>query len=210
MGFQNRSVISWTTALALVLFSASVQAGGPERLANFFDGLTTLRAEFQQTVQDVRLNVNEQATGSVMIQRPGRFRRDYREPYEQLIVADGKKIWMYDVDLEQITVKPLDDTLGNTPAQLLSTTRPLSESFNITDDGTVEGLDWVRLVPKSQDGNFSHVRLGFDGNGLRRMELQDSFNQTTRLELSAVQRNPKLYAGLFRFTPPPGVDVVGE
>ncbi|HHM05047.1 MAG TPA: outer membrane lipoprotein chaperone LolA [Gammaproteobacteria bacterium] len=196
--------------LGFALFSAAAQASGPERLADFFDGLTTLRAEFRQTVQDVRLNVNEQASGTVMIQRPGRFRWDYREPYEQLIVADGEKIWMYDVDLEQITVKPLDDTLGDTPAQLLSTTRPLEESFTVFDDGQADGLEWARLLPKSKDGNFQQVRLGFDGQTLRRMELQDSFNQTTRLDFSAVERNPPLDPAAFRFVPPPGVDVVGE
>lgn len=200
-------------SVALTLWCASAsfaQAGGRERLDAFFTDVQSLRGEFTQTVLDPRMNVSEEAQGTLALQRPGKFRWDYKLPYHQVIVADGKKVWIYDIELEQVTVKPLNETLGNTPAQLLSSGENLEKSFTIAEQGTLGDYDWVELTPKQQDTNFERVRLGFDASNLRVMELVDNFGQTTRLQFSRLERNPKLVPSLFDFKPPPGVDVVGE
>lgn len=198
---------------ALLLWAATVsfaEAAGRERLDAFFNDVRALRGGFTQTVLDPRMRVTEEAQGTFALQRPGKFRWDYKAPYHQLIVADGDKVWIYDIELEQVTVKRLDEAVGNTPAQLLSSGEGLEKSFDITEQGSADGLDWVELTPKQQDSSFARVRLGFDARDLRRMELVDNFGQTTRLRFSQLERNPKLVPSLFEFRPPPGVDVVGE
>lgn len=198
-------------ALTLWCLTASVaQAGGRERLDAFFKDVQSLRGEFSQTVLDPRMNITEQAQGTLALQRPGKFRWDYKEPYHQMIIADGKKVWIYDIELEQVTVKPFTETVGNTPAQLLSSGENLEKSFAITERGVQGEFEWVELTPKQQDTNFERIRLAFDQTNLRVMELVDTFGQTTRLQFSRLERNPKLVPSLFDFKPPPGVDVVGE
>ena len=145
-----------------------------------------------------------------MMQRPGKFRWDYLEPYKQLIVSDGSKIWIYDTELEQVTVKPIESGLSDTPALLLSGDKPLDQAFVITDLGENGGLEWVELMPKVSDTSFERVRLGFGKDDLQGMELVDNFGQTTRLDFTNLKRNPAVEQSLFAFTPPPGVDVIGE
>ncbi len=208
---MKRSPYFLTSALALWCLSTSfAQAGGKERLDSFFKDVQSLRGEFSQTVLDPRMNVTEEAQGTLALQRPGKFRWDYKVPYHQVIVADGKKVWIYDIELEQVTVKALNEAVGNTPAQLLSSGENLEKSFTVTEQGAQGDFDWVELTPKQQDTNFERVRLGFDQSNLRVMELVDNFGQTTRLQFSRLERNPKLVPSLFDFKPPPGVDVVGE
>lgn len=194
----------------LLCLSSAAQAGGRERLDAFYKDVQSLRGEFTQTLLDPRMKVTEEAQGTLALQRPGKFRWDYKTPYHQLIVTNGDKIWIYDIDLEQVTVKRLDEAVGNTPAQLLSSGESLEKNFDITDQGKSGELEWVELTPKQKDSGFEKVRLGFDQRDLRAMELKDNFGQTTRLQFSRLERNPKLVPSLFDFTPPPGVDVVGE
>jgi outer membrane lipoprotein carrier protein len=139
--------------------------------------------------------------------RPGKFRWDYAEPYQQQIVADGSKIWIYDADLEQVTVKKADAQLGNTPGQLLSTDKPLEESFVIEQMETKRGIDWVRLTPRDNDVNFTEIQIGFDKKNLREMQLVDNLGQTTRLVFSNVKRNVAIDKNKFVFSAPQGVDV---
>lgn len=194
----------------LLCLSSAAHAGGRERLDAFYKDVRSLRGEFTQTLLDPRMKVTEEAQGTLALQRPGKFRWDYKTPYHQLIVTNGDKIWIYDIDLEQVTVKRLDEAVGNTPAQLLSSGESLEKNFDITDQGSSGELEWVELTPKQKDSGFEKVRLGFDQRDLRAMELKDNFGQTTRLQFSRLERNPKLVPSLFDFTPPPGVDVVGE
>lgn len=181
-----------------------------ERLQRFFSEVKSLRADFEQTVVDAKGKTIQEAKGTLSLQRPGKFRWDYRVPYQQVIVADGRKIWVYDSDLEQVTVKPMDAALGGTPAQLLSGTRPLEQDFTIASLGPRGGLEWLELMPKAKEKEFERVRLAFDQNDLRLMEVADSFGQVTLLKFSAIQRNPVLDHKTFTFVPPKGVDVVSE
>jgi len=207
------SAATLVTALALSLGSAVHAAdaeSGHKRVQTFLDGLQGLQAQFHQVITDRSGQVSDEASGSVAIRRPNRFRWDYRDPYEQVIVADGSRVWLYDRDLEQVTVRKLDETLSATPAMLLSGEGTLEENFTVTgveQDGPVQ---WVRMEPKRDDTDFKFVRLGFEGNTLRFMQLADKLGQTTRLEFTNVERNPVLDPSRFTFTVPPGADVIGD
>lgn len=194
----------------LLVCMGAARAGAIDRLQAFYQNVQSLSGDFRQTVYDAKMKVKERVQGSFAIQRPGRFHWDYQKPYRQLIVSNGSKVWIYDSDLEQVTVKTLDQMVGSTPAQLLSSSEALERNFTLIDAGTSDGLQWVALTPRDKDTGFEGIRLGFDDQALRSMVLKDNFGQTTRLEFSGLQRNPSLPDQLFQFTPPPGVDVIGE
>lgn len=200
----------WIPLALLACLAGRACAGGIERLQTFYQDVQSLRGDFTQTVYDGKMKVKDRAQGTFAFQRPGRFHWDYQQPYQQLIVSDGARVWIYDTDLEQVTVKKLDEAVGSTPAQLLSSSEALERNFTLIDAGTADNLQWVALTPRSKDTGFEGIRLGFDDRSLRSMVLKDNFGQTTRLEFSRLQRNPPLPADLFHFTPPPGVDVIGE
>jgi len=196
---------------ALLLLTLSAQAGpATDRLNAFFAQKGAMRAEFAQTVQGAAFAQPEESRGTLLMQRPGKFRWDYTQPYEQQIVADGKRLWIYDVDLEQVIVKPLDTALGDTPALLLSGDGVLPERFDIKElPDRGDNLLWVELQPKQADTGFKAVRLGFDQKHLRSMELADGFDQLTKLAFANVETGLTLPVDTFVFVPPKGVDVVG-
>lgn len=196
-------------AAPLARGDAAADAAAGRRVEAAFGSLTSLRAEFRQSVTDARGKTVESADGTMSLARPGRFRWDYREP-AQLIVSDGVTVWFHDIDLEQVTIRPAAETLQGTPAMLLTGDGDLNAEFAISDGGTAQGLAWSRLLPRRADGDFRELRLGFAGSELRHMTLLDRLGQTTELEFSRIERNPRLDPSQFRFTPPAGVDVVGR
>lgn len=204
----------WLVSGLLLLFgmqtSVWADGNGTSQLDAFFKDLNTLQAEFVQTLVDDSQQVRDESEGVLMLSRPGLFRLDYQRPYEQLYVADGEKVWMYDKDLEQVTVRPQDEALGSTPALLLSGTEPLDTSFILEDRGEEEGYTWIDLKPRAKDAGFAYFRIALEGGTLRVMEMMDSFGQLTRLYFHTVTRNPSLEPQTFVFTPPSGVDVIGE
>ncbi|WP_232020445.1 outer membrane lipoprotein chaperone LolA [Methylocaldum marinum] len=181
-----------------------------QRLRNFLAKANTLQAEFSQVVIDEFGSPRQRSSGVFYLQRPGKFRWDYKKPYSQEIVSNGGKVWFYDVDLEQVTAKRLDDAIGSTPALLLSGEVALETNFKIEDQGTDEGLFWIKLVPKSEDSGFKSVLIGLDGDTLAGMELSDNFGQVTRIYFTGVKTGLRLNRELFEFRPPPGVDVFEE
>ncbi len=190
--------------------SVMAETSATEKLNAFVKTVVTFQAKFSQTVIDPRGQVMEEAEGLFILERPGKFRWDYKQPYPQYIVADGKNIWFYDVDLEQVSVKPQLEALADTPATLLSGDVLPEDKYLLTDLPSNDGLSWVELIPKELDSNFQTVTLAFDKDGLRQMIMKDSFDQKTRLVFSQVVENPKLPDDVFVFTPPAGVDVVGD
>jgi outer membrane lipoprotein carrier protein len=190
--------------------AAQAEARDIERVQSYVERLSTLRADFRQEVLDASGAVREQAEGTLLLQKPGRFRWEYHSPSEQLLVSDGNTVWLYDVDLEQVTVRSIGDSLSTTPAMLLSGQSRVDESFTASDGGQADGLDWVQLIPKLEDTDFRSLRLGFRGGELARMDLTDRLGQRTRIEFLAVERNRVLPPAAFKFVPPPGVDVVGS
>ena len=200
---------------ALALCAAQLaQAGAIDKLHHFLDTTRTLRAEFTQIVVAKNGKKPQQSSGVMLISRPGKFRWQIDKPYSQLLVSDGEKVWIYDPDLRQVTVKKVGNALGGTPAALLAGESggksTLEKSFTLREAGEREGLEWVEAVPKSQESGFEKLRLGFAGNDLKAMELFDNFGQTTSLYFSNLERNPVVAASLLSFKPPAGVDVISE
>ena len=176
----------------------------------YLAGLATWSADFTQTIDDSSGKVLRSAAGKLYLQRPGKFRWDYTEPSEQLVLADGKQIWFYDKDLAQANVRDMDSTLASTPASLLSGDGSVSSQFDIKALPSSGGLEWFQLIPKHSDTDFQLVRIGFDKGELASMFLADKLGQVTQLTFTHPSRNAKFPADLFSFTPPPGVDVIGR
>ncbi len=195
--------------IALVV-SATAHAGGVDRLKAFIGGARTAEADFTQSVQDRSGRITQKANGKMAFSRPGKFRWDYTAPYEQVIVGDGTRLWLYDADLEQVTVKPLAEVVAGTPAALLAGDDAIEKYFVLKDVGHSEGLEWLEAVPKGKDTTFERIRMGFRGDLLAQMQLFDHFGQRTTLVLSRLVRNPAIAASRFSFTPPKGVDIIGE
>jgi outer membrane lipoprotein carrier protein len=196
---------------AWIFASSFAHAGdGADRVQRYLDEVTSLSAHFSQTLLDPSGKVTQVSQGTLQLKRPGRFRWDYAPPHEQLVIADGRRLWLYDPELEQVTVKTLDATLGSTPAMLLSGTGKVRDAYDVVREYEQDGLSWVELAPHAADGDFAHVRLAFSGADLRRMELTDTLDQVTSIELSEVERNPAIADDLFTFTPPPGTDIVSD
>ncbi|MES9825784.1 MAG: outer membrane lipoprotein chaperone LolA [Candidatus Thiodiazotropha endolucinida] len=182
---------------------------GPQQLEAFLKDLTTLQADFEQTL----LQDDDQAylsSGVFYLKRPGLLRWEYTTPSEQLIVADGDRIWLYDIELEQVSHRSQQAALVGTPAQLLSDQAPISEHFQVNDLGEADGLSWVELLPREKESQFSSLRLALNENNLQRMEMIDNFGQTTRFVFDNLQRNLTLDATLFTFKPPPMIDLIGD
>lgn len=199
--------------LAVFLLAATTgiaHAASTDSLMAFLQETHAASAQFAQIVVDKNLKEVQRVTGNMKFSRPGKFRWEYDKPYEQVIVGDGKKLWVYDKDLNQVTVRALDQALGSSPAALLAGNNEIQKSYDLTNLGRQEGLDWLEAKPKARDTAFDRIRLGFGKSGLEAMELRDQFGQTTVIRFSALERNPDFPAGTFQFTPPKGADVVGE
>lgn len=196
-------------ALATFGAAAAEPSGGRESLERFFAEVERYTARFNQVVVDETGETIQESSGRLWIERPDKFRWDYETPYKQQIVSDGERLWVYDEDLRQVTVRSLKEGLLETPAALLAGRGRLAERFDIRDAGAADGLAWAELTPKKKDAGFERVRLGFEQGRLRKFELQDALGQTTRYTLRGGLENQPIASSRFTFTPPPGVDVVG-
>jgi outer membrane lipoprotein carrier protein len=197
-------------ATVFALASAAAGAAGIDQLRAFVDGARTGKASFHQVVTGKSGRVPQTSSGTFAFARPGKFRWSYDKPYAQLLVGDGDKLWIYDRDLNQVIVKKLDRALGATPASLLAGSNAFETNFVLIDGGAADGVEFVEAKAKSPDTGFDQIRIGFKDNLPRTMELHDSFGQVTQLTFDAFERNPPIDSGLFRFSPPPGADVVGN
>jgi outer membrane lipoprotein carrier protein len=197
-------------SVCLLLNAHPARASAAGEVEKFLDGVMSWSAEFAQTIDDGHGNVVRSASGRLYLQKPGKFRWDYREPSEQVIVADGKQIWFYDKDLQQANVRDMDGSLASTPAVLLSGGATVSSQFDVKALPKQGGLDWYQLAPKHPDSDFQLVRIGFVKGELASLFLADKLNQITQVTFTNPKRNEKLLPDLFNFTPPPGVDVIGR
>lgn len=200
------SVLAFSPADAL----AGTDDPGLQRLRGFLNSVTTLRADFRQRVVDSRQQLVEDSAGRVLMERPGRFRWDYQQPHARVIVADGRKLWFYEADLEQVIIRQLEEGIGDTPAALLTGQQNVLERFTISKSWQADGLQWVALAPRSADADFAAVRLGFEGLKLVNLQLDDRLGQQTQLEFSRIEINPRLDAASFRFEVPSGADVIDD
>ncbi len=192
-------------AITPVVFAGDLE----NRLNRALTTLDNLQAEFKQTVLDDKKSVVQHSMGKVSIQRPGKFAWIYQTPYEQQIIADGKELWVYDVDLSQVTVKPLEQGLATAPIMVLMKQQDVSSEFDISEVGQRKFLFWVELVPKKSDMEYSRIYLGLENDTIKAMELRDSFGQSTQIVFENLRKNVVFNPETFRFVPPPGVDVFG-
>lgn len=202
----------WLAALAaLSMIAGTASAGARDNLDAFSKGLKGLDGKFEQTLYDLDGRLKETSTGRVALSAPRLFRWEYATPYAQLIVADGDKVWVFDPDLEQVTVRPQGPEEQNSPLAALVDPARLERDFNVREGDDADGLSWLLLSPRTADqASFSSARLGFKGQALVRMEVVDTLGQRTLVTFEGWTRNPDFDAGTFRFVPPAGVDVVGE
>jgi outer membrane lipoprotein carrier protein len=197
-------------ATAAVLASPLAQAGARERMHAFTAGLKGLDGRFEQRVFDSDGRQQQVSTGTVKLSAPRQFRWEYLKPSPQLIVADGDQVWIYDPDLEQVTVRSQSSEEQSSPLAVLIDPTELDRQYQVREGGKAGGLEWLLLAPKKRDdGSFQEARLGFGPAGLVQMELHDALGQRTVIGFGPWQRNPRFPAATFRFTPPPGTDVVG-
>ena len=212
---RKRAGLAGALALAAGVLVASVvplsaHAGGIDRLNQFMSATQSATGDFEQRIYGRDRKVVQESRGTLAFSRPGKFRWAYVKPYPQLIVGDGARVWIYDEDLKQVTVRKLDQALGATPAALLAGANDALKAFALKDDGAKDGLEWVEAIPREKESNFERIRMGFGFSGLERMELTDTFGQTTELRFTGFQRNARVDPGLFRFVPPQGADVIGD
>jgi len=196
--------------LVLVFICGTAEAAAIERFRSFLRSTQSVKADFEQKVTDRSGKPVQDSKGSFVLLRPGRFRWTYAKPVDQLIVGDGQRVWIYDRDLNQVTVRRLSKALGSTPAALLAGSSDVEKAFELAEAGQRDGLEWLEAKPKDREAGFERIRMGFDVAGVRAMELTDNFGQTTVLRFSNLARNPKVDPEEFRFTPPKGADVLGE
>ena len=199
------------TILLVLSLSAVIHAQTTEqKLYNSLKQLTSLKANFYQQVVDTQGEIIQEAKGIFELKKPGRFRWHYDPPYSQQIIADGKNLWLFDLELAQATVQPIEQALGSAPIILLTDLKPLSEDFEIREMPESFGLDWVALVPKIQDTEFYRIEIGMDDNLIREMQLHDHFDQKTIIRFSEIDLKTELPDTRFKFSIPDGVDVIGS
>lgn len=197
--------------LVFLLFGNTVYAEEPmTQLKTFLTAAKSFSADFKQVVLNELGHPVQTSYGAFYLQRPGKFRWNYAKPYQQEIISTGGKVWFYDTDLAQVTVKKLDASIGSTPALLLSGQVAIEDNFNMEQQGTEGNMQWIKLLPKKTESSFKYVTIGLENGQLAGMELMDNFGQLTRIYFSNSLVNPPLKSTLFEFTPPKGVDVFSE
>ncbi|WP_255176076.1 outer membrane lipoprotein chaperone LolA [Bordetella genomosp. 5] len=195
-------------ASAALLPGVSLAADAQAQLRAFVDTVKTATGNFTQSTVGAQGRTQPAQSGTFAFQRPGKFRWAVKQPYEQLIVSDGKQVYQYDPDLAQVTERKVDQAIGTSPAAILFGSGNLEQAFNVTPMPDRDGMQWLRAKPRNADAGFSQVDIGLKNNLPARVELLDSFGQTTRVELSGIQSNATISADTFAFTAPKGVDVV--
>lgn len=200
-----------TVCLMMLLISSSVSAkSAREMLEQFLQTTKTMQSTFEQRLFDQRNILLQESSGRFSLKRPGRFYWDYKQPYEQKIISNGKKIWLFDSELDQVTVKAYDQLLAGAPVILLGQNKRLDQEFHVEDQGLKNKLYWVKLTPLKKDGDYSSIEVGMLNDKIHRMIFVDSFEQTTVISFKNIHTNKSIQDRFFDFQPPEGVDVVGD
>lgn len=202
--------IAFTLLLCLAAVPAWAGQGARAMIEDFFCDLDTLSADFTQTVTDDQGQVMEESGGRVYLELPDHFRWDYDKPYEQIIVADGEKVWLYDVGLEQITVRDQQKAAKDSPLLVLANTDLLDKYFETRDLGKQGDNYWLEMTPKKPESEYESVEAAVNEQGLHGLVFKDRFGQQTVLIFKNLEVNKSLDDDLFTFTPPEGVDVIGD
>ncbi|OGA31546.1 MAG: outer membrane lipoprotein carrier protein LolA [Betaproteobacteria bacterium RIFCSPLOWO2_12_FULL_62_13b] len=210
-GRPANRVHAWLIVVAALCAMPQITAASAlDRFKSFLSSTQAARSSFEQKVFDRNKRLVQESRGTLTFSRPGKFRWVYEKPYSQTIVGDGVRVWVYDEELKQVTVRRIDQALTSTPAALLAGNNDVMRSFQLSDEGARDGLEWLNAIPKQKEGGFERIRIGFSAAGPEVMELSDGFGQLTLLKFNRFERNPPLDPALFRFSPPKGVDVLGD
>jgi outer membrane lipoprotein carrier protein len=198
--------------LALSLGTVAQAATGPARtrLDAFATGLHSLTGHFSQSLTDINGQTKKTSSGTLALEAPRQFRWDTLAPYKQTIVADGSRVWTYDPDLEQVTVRVQSTEESHSPLTVLTDLKQMDRDFKVVEQGEHDGLVWLRLTSNAKDPQFDHADLGFDANGLARMTFRDQLGSTSDIRFSDWQRNVAIPPSAFNFVPPKGADVIGD
>jgi outer membrane lipoprotein carrier protein len=207
--FSAPLIFAQTSTAVAIPLAPKIMGAATAKFNAFVTRVSSGQAQFEQVVFDKTGAIGQRASGVFIFARPGKFRWNYVKPAQQ-IVSDGAKVWIFDQDLNQVTIKKFDTTLSATPAALLTGTAKLDSLFNTTEQGQINGLDWVLATPKQADTGFESVRIGFKGEVLAELELKDLFGNRTQLKFTDLKSNVAAPMGTFNFVPPKGVDVAGE
>ncbi|MGB9989185.1 outer membrane lipoprotein chaperone LolA [Pseudoduganella rhizocola] len=200
-------------AASSLLVSLSVQAAALDQFKTFAAGTKAAKGEFTQKqvkTVDGASKTSNSASGTFVFSRPGKFIWSYMKPYEQVLQADGEKLYIYDKDLNQVTVKKLGDALGSSPAAILFGSNDLDKNFTLSEAGTRDGMEWLKAVPKTKDSSFEQILIGLRNGQPEAMELKDNFGATSVLAFQKFEKNPALNAGSFKFVMPKGADVINN
>ena len=208
--FKKNRFISLYFALFITSSNCFAAEQPVQQLQAFLKSSKSLTADFKQVLINEAGNPYQTSYGVFYLQRPGKFRWNYQKPFQQQIVSTSGKVWFYDTDLDQVTIKKLDESVGSTPALLLSGNISLEDNFIMKEQGVEGDLTWIKLLPKNQDSSFKYILIGLDKGALSGMELSDNFGQLTRIYFSNVILNPTIKASLFEFQAPKGADVFSE
>ncbi|WP_309618202.1 outer membrane lipoprotein chaperone LolA [Snodgrassella communis] len=192
----------------MVISCALVNAGGLDTLQKFNSDTDGISGQFTQTVHSKKRT--QTTSGTFAIQRPGLFRWEYTQPYKQTIVGDGKTVWLYDQDLAQVTKQEQNQTIGDSPAAILSNKSALNANYSLADDGQKDGINYIQAKPKRSNTGYQNIRIGFRGDNLANMQLKDSFGNLTTITFTQINTQPKFNRSIFKFTPPKGVDVLSQ
>lgn len=204
----TKSLLSSVLCAMCLLVNEATAASAQEQLQGFVSKVQAATGNFSQYTLGTQGQTKPAQSGSFAFQRPGRFKWDVLKPYAQQIVSDGQQLFQFDPDLNQVTVRKVDQAIGSSPAAILFGAGSLEQSFTVTALPDKDGLSWLRAKPRNGEAGFVHVDLGFSGGLPARIILLDAFGQSTHINLSGIVPNPTLAAEAFRFVPPPGADVV--
>jgi outer membrane lipoprotein carrier protein len=202
--------IALVSLVCLITATASAADGARARMEAFSKGLHSVAASFSQSVTDANGHRGDESRGTLALEAPRQFRWETTTPYQQTIVADGAKVWVYEPDLEQVSVRNQSSEEAHSPLTVLTDLSQLDSQFKPTEAGEHDGLVWLKLTSKAKEPEFEYAELGFDASTLQRMRFKDQLGNTTEIRFDDWKRNPPMAAGTFKFTPPKGVDVVGD
>ena len=208
MKLNRKTLLKTTLAITLSASIGLANAAAIDALKKFNTDTDGISGTFSQTVQSKKRS--QTTHGDFQILRPGLFKWDYTKPDKQTIVGDGTTIWLYDQDLAQVTKRAQNQTIGDSPAAILSNKDALDASYTLKEDGSEGGIDYVRATPKSNNAGYQFIRIGFRGDALAAMQLRDSFGNNTTIRFNNLNTRPNLSRGQFTFTPPKGVDVLSQ
>lgn len=205
---KQQTLLKWIAAAGMSAAIGLAQAGAVDALKKFNNDSDGISGNFSQTVKSKKKT--QTTHGTFQILRPGLFKWEYTKPYKQTIVGDGQTIWLYDVDLAQVTKSSQNQAIGDSPAAILSNKTALDSSYTLKEDGSSGGIDYVLATPKKNNAGYQYIRIGFKGDTLAAMQLKDSFGNETAINFSSLNTKPNLSRNAFKFTPPKGVDVLSN